>query len=86
MNNKVYKNFIGEEIKTGDTVVYLQNYRTGGSTVRKCKFIGTITDFKGDRAIIEPHGSYDTFVTPNDYQHFPEVKIYINDIICIINM
>ena len=80
----IYKDFIGEELKVGQTVVYLHNCRTGSSTIRKCKFIGTITDFSNKRVVIEPHGSYDTFVSPDEYQHLPAIKIYTDDIICII--
>ena len=55
--------FLGRELNVGDECVYLKNYRTGSSTIRKLMFKGVITKFK-NRSIV-----FDNAVTvydPND--------------------
>lgn len=37
-------NFLGQEIEIGKTYVYIKNERTGSSTIRKIKMIGTCVE------------------------------------------
>lgn len=80
-----HKNFIGEELKVNDIVIYLQNCRTGDSTTRKCKFVGKVTDFASSKVIITPLSEKDMFAEPENYTEHNSVKIFSDDIICILN-
>ena len=79
---KIY-DFIGEELNIGDYVVYLKNTRTGSSTIRKCLYVGVISNFGKSEVKIKPLSKHDKYEI--DYLNRDEcVSIQSRDIICKI--
>lgn len=46
------KDFLGNEIKINDNVVYLKRLQTGSSSTRKIMFKGKVLNFKGQKVEI----------------------------------
>ena len=76
--------FTREPLYTNDIVVYLKNERTGSSTIRKCKFIGQITEFTKTKVEIHRLSPPDTFVTPDELQDLGVDIVCPDDVVYVI--
>lgn len=76
--------FTKELLHIDDIVVYLKNERTGSSTVRKCKFIGQVIDFKKTKVKIRRLSPPDTFVSPDEIEDLGVDIICPEDVVQII--
>lgn len=72
--------YLGQMIGVGDVVVYLKNLRTGSSTIRKCKCIGTVRKIKGQNADIECLKTEATYF--NEVSEFH--RVVGDEVICIL--
>lgn len=80
----MHTTFTREPLYIDDVVVYLKNERTGSSTIRKCKFVGQIVSFKGEKVNINRFSNPDIFVQPNEIKDFGIDTVYADDIVHII--
>ena len=78
----MFESFIKDNIHEKDIVVYLKNTRTGSSTVRKCKFIGSVTGFTKSKVKIMQLSKEDQWVYPDECYPYGEVEVYPEDVIC----
>ena len=76
--------FTKDPLHIDDVVVYLQNKRTGSSTVRKCKFIGQIIGFTDKKVKVRQLSKEDQFVTPDECVDYGETTVFPDDIVHII--
>ena len=82
--NKPIRAFTGQILHIDDVVVYLKTERTSINTIRKCKFIGEITEFVDTKVKIRRLSPPDVFVTPEETQDYGEVIISPDEVVGII--
>lgn len=82
--NKPIRAFTGQILHIDDVVVYLKTERTNINTIRKCKFIGEITEFVDTKVKIRRLSPPNTFVTPEETQDYGEVIINPDEVVGII--
>ena len=82
--NKPIKAFTGQILHIDDVVVYLKNEKTSINTIKKCKFIGEITEFVDTKVKIRRLSPPDVFVTPEETQDYGEVIINPDEVVGII--
>ena len=80
----MFKCFIEKTLHIDDIVVYLKNIRTGGSTIRKCKFVGQVTGFTKSKVKVMRLSKPDQRVIPDMIRNYGEDEVYPEDVICII--
>lgn len=74
-------NFLGQEIEIGKTYVYIKNERTGSSTIRKIKMIGTCVEIGNYPIFKRLWCENDSYI--NDSQIHTKDKVYnLEDVIC----
>ena len=76
--------FTKETLHVDDVVVYLKNERTGSSTIRKCKFIGHIVEFKNTKVVIKRLSPPDVFVTPEECGNYGSDTVRPDEVVHII--
>ncbi|MBC5648483.1 hypothetical protein [Christensenella tenuis] len=72
------RDYLGNELNIGDECVYLQNKRTGSSSIRKCKFKGHIIGFTRKLVVVRCSASEFELEVGN------ETKVYPDDVIKIV--
>ena len=82
--NKPIRAFTGQILHIDDVVVYLKTERTSINTIKKCKFIGEITEFVDTKVKIRRLSPPNTFVTPDKTQDYGEVSVSPNDVVNVI--
>ena len=82
--NKPIRAFTGQILHIDDVVVYLKTERTSINTIKKCKFIGEITEFVDTKVKIRRLSPPDVFVTPEETQDYGEVIINPDEVVGII--
>lgn len=82
--NKPIRAFTGQILHIDDVVVYLKTERTSINTIKKCKFIGEITEFVDTKVKIRRLSPPDVFVTPEETQNYGEVSVSPDDVVSII--
>ena len=82
--NKPIRAFTGQILHIDDVVVYLKTERTSINTIKKCKFIGEITEFVDTKVKIRRLSPPDVFVTPEETQDYGEVDVSPDDVVDII--
>ena len=82
--NKPMRAFTGQILHIDDVVVYLKTERTSINTIKKCKFIGEITEFVDTKVKIRRLSPPNTFVTPDKTQDYGEVSVNPDDVVDII--
>lgn len=80
----MHTTFTKDPLHIDDVVVYLKNERTGSSTIRKCKFVGHVTGFKGKKVEISRLSMPDVFVYPDETKDLGTDTIYPYDVVHII--
>lgn len=74
----IMKDFLNNEIKINDEVIYLKRLMTGSSSTRKIMFKGKVLDFKGEKVKLERQ--YTNEWTVKEYE---EDIIYPKDIVVL---
>ena len=82
--NKPIRAFTGQILHIDDVVVYLKTERASINMIRKCKFIGEITEFVDTKVKIRRLSPPNTFVTPDKTQDYGEVSVNPDDVVDII--
>lgn len=77
---KMAETYLGQMIDVGDVVAYLKNLRTGSSTVRKCKCIGTVRKIKSQNVDIECLHTEATYFNEVSEVH----RVVDSEVICVL--
>lgn len=76
----IAKTFLGQPVEIGDEVVYLKNFRTGSSTIRKCKCIGVVRKIKNQNVDIECLDAEASYFNEVTEVH----RVVDNEVICVL--
>ena len=82
--SKPIRAFTGQILHIDDVVVYLKTEKTSINTIKKCKFIGEITEFVDTKVKIRRLPPPNVFVTPDKTQDYGEVSVNPDDVVDII--
>lgn len=72
--------YIGQTVYIGDEVCFIKNFRTGSSTIRKCKCCGEIININKSKITIHCTKS------EIDESIGEDIVVPVQDIICKINV